>query len=76
MTRDEVLAEDFVVYLPYDHHPVRGNETFENWMTQFRAAFSDFHCDIDDLIDDGMKVAVRLTWTGTHTGRLLISEYR
>ena len=37
-------------------------------MKQFRSAFSDFECDIDELIDDGMRVAVRWTWSGTHTG--------
>jgi predicted dinucleotide-binding enzyme/predicted ester cyclase len=66
-----VLAEDFVAYLPYTRHPIRGREKFENWMNQFRAAFSDFECDIDELIDDGMRAAVRWTWSGTHTGNLL-----
>jgi predicted ester cyclase len=40
-------------------------------MKQFRSAFSNFQCDIDELIDDGMRVAVRWTWSGTHTGKLL-----
>jgi len=40
-------------------------------MKQFRSAFSDFRCDIDELIDDGMRAAVRWTWSGTHTGKLL-----
>jgi predicted ester cyclase len=40
-------------------------------MNQFRAAFSNFECDIDELIDDGMRAAVRWTWSGTHTGNLL-----
>src|SRR6266702_1966675 len=34
-------------------------------------AFSNFACDIDELIDDGMRAAVRWTWSGTHTGNLL-----
>jgi len=28
-------------------------------------------CDINELIDDGMRVAIRWTWSGTHTGNLL-----
>jgi predicted ester cyclase len=40
-------------------------------MKQFRSGFSDFRCDIDELIDDGMRVAVRWTWSGTHTRNLL-----
>jgi steroid delta-isomerase-like uncharacterized protein len=66
-----VLAEDFVAYLPYTRHPIRGREKFEDWMNQFRAAFSDFDCDIAELIDDGMRAAVRWTWSGSHTGNFL-----
>jgi predicted ester cyclase len=47
------------------------NVLFEDWMKQFRSASSNFECDIDELIDDGMRVAVRWTWSGTHTGHLL-----
>jgi steroid delta-isomerase-like uncharacterized protein len=70
-TCESVLAEDFVAYLPYSRHPLRGREKYEDWMKQFRSGFSDFQCDIDELIDDGMRAAVRWTWSGTHTGSLL-----
>jgi len=68
---EAVLGEDFVAYVPYTRSPIRGREKFEDWMKQFRSAFSDFKCDIDELIGDGMRVAVRWTWGGTHTGTLL-----
>jgi len=68
---EAVLADDFVAYFPYTRYPIRGKEKFEDWMKQFRSAFSNFQCDIDELIDDGMRVAVRWTWSGTHTGKLL-----
>jgi predicted ester cyclase len=68
---DEVLAEDFVAYLPYNRHSVRGRENFEAEMKDFRSAFTHFKCDIDEVIDDGVRVAVRWTWSGTHTGNLL-----
>jgi predicted dinucleotide-binding enzyme/predicted ester cyclase len=70
-SREEVLTEDFVAYLPYTRYPVRGREEFEARMKDFRSAFSNFKCDIDEVIDDGMRVAVRWTWGGTHTGELL-----
>jgi steroid delta-isomerase-like uncharacterized protein len=70
-TCESVLADDFVAYLPYSRYPIRGREKYEDWMKQFRSGFSDFQCDIDELIDDGMRVAVRWTWSGTHTGSLL-----
>jgi predicted dinucleotide-binding enzyme/predicted ester cyclase len=66
-----VLAEDFVAHLPYRRYPIRGRKKFEDWMKQFRSAFSNFQCDLDELIDDGMRAAVRWTWSGTHTGTLL-----
>jgi len=67
----DVLAEDFVSYLPYSRYPIRGREKFEAQMNDFRSAFSHFECDIDEVIDDGMRVAVRWTWRGTHTGTFL-----
>jgi len=68
---EEVLSEDFVAYLPYIRHAVHGKEKFEAQMKEFRSAFSHLHCDIDEVIDDGMRVAVRCTWRGTHTGDLM-----
>jgi len=70
-TSESVLAEDFVAYVPYSRYPIRGRRNYEDWMKQFRSGFSNFHCDIDELIDDGMRAAVRWTWSGTHTGNLL-----
>ena len=70
-TGESVLAEDFVAYLPYSRYPIRGRGKYEDWMKQFRSGFSNFQCDIDELIDDGMRAAVRWTWSGTHTGNLL-----
>jgi predicted ester cyclase len=71
VSTEEVLTEDFVAYLLYTRYPVRGREEFEAQMKDFRSAFSNFRCDIDEVIDDGMRVAVRCTWGGTHTGELL-----
>jgi steroid delta-isomerase-like uncharacterized protein len=70
-TNPNVLAEDFVAHLPYSRRPVRGRETFEAQLEIFRSAFSDFRCDIDEVIDDGTRVAIRWTWSGVHTGKLL-----
>ena len=36
-----------------------------NWVRTFS---SDVHYDIDDILTEGDKVAVRLTQSGTHTG--------
>ncbi len=36
----------------------------ENW----RKAFPDLHCVVEDLLGDDDRVAVRLSFSGTHTG--------
>src|SRR5206468_6297604 len=41
---------------PYRPYPSRGRGKYEDWMKQFRSGFSNFQCDIDELIDDGMRV--------------------
>jgi steroid delta-isomerase-like uncharacterized protein len=38
--------------------------------TAFNNAFSDLHRNIEDMVAEGGKVAVRFTITGTHTGEL------
>jgi hypothetical protein len=55
-TCESVLADDFVAYLPYSRYPIRGREKYEDWMKQFRSGFSDFQCDIDELIDEARLV--------------------
>jgi len=34
-------------------------------------AFPDIHLTIDDMIAEGDKVAMRITWTGTHKGEFM-----
>lgn len=47
--------------------PVRGIAAFGP-IAALLAAFPDIHYTIADLIADGDRVAVRWSWTGTHTG--------
>jgi len=46
----------------------QGREGFKGYMKTIRAAFPDFHNQIEDLIAEGKKVVARLTYTGTHQG--------
>jgi len=49
---------------------VHGIAEFRQYVNRIRTAFPDFHNHIEELIAEGNKVAVRLTYTGTHRGEL------
>ena len=49
---------------------VQGVEGFAGYMQQVRAAFPDFHNQIEELIAEQDKVVARLTYRGTHRGDL------
>ena len=48
-----------------------GHDGFIEYMNIIRAAFSDFHNEIDAIVAEGEHAAARLTYTGTHEGELL-----
>ncbi len=64
---DELVAQDFVNHsaLPEHQHGIEGFRHVNRWV---RAAFSDAHYAIDDMIAEGEMVACRLTLSGTHDG--------
>jgi steroid delta-isomerase-like uncharacterized protein len=47
-----------------------GRDAFRRYAEATRAAFADWHNEIDELIAVEDRVVTRMTWTGTHTGRL------
>jgi len=65
---DELLTPDFTI----DHAGVpevlRGPAAFGAFVAAFRTAFPDVHGTVEDVVAAGDKVAVRLTWRGTHRG--------
>lgn len=67
---DELLAEDFT-----EHEEFPGFSPDRDGVKKFfgmaRAAFDGFRMDVEDLMVDGDKVAVRATLHGTHTGEFL-----
>lgn len=66
---DELFADDFV---NHDPNPGRASdlEGFKEWVRRWRAAFPDYHVEVDDLVAEGDKVGARYTVTGTHRGEL------
>lgn len=67
---DEFCTEDFV-----DHEEFPGippdREGVKQFFAMTRAAFPDFRMDVEELIVEGDRVAVRATMSGTHQGEFL-----
>jgi steroid delta-isomerase-like uncharacterized protein len=67
---DEVVSPDFENHnLLIGQSP--GTAGLKQWISRWRAAFSDMNVVIDLLISEGPKVATRWTVNGTHTGAFL-----
>ncbi len=49
---------------------VSGHGQFRSYMETVRSAFPDFHNHIEETISEADRIAVRLTYTGTHRGNL------
>jgi steroid delta-isomerase-like uncharacterized protein len=69
---DELIAPD------YDAHPTRTDVDFgrgpagqKQFITMYRSAFPDVHMEIEDMVAEGDRVAVRWRGTGTHQGELM-----
>ncbi len=67
---DKYMAEDFI-----EHEEVPGmdntRETPRQLFKMMHAAFTDFHVDVHDLLQDGDKVVARVSFVGTHTGEFM-----
>jgi C-1 hydroxylase len=63
---DNFIAPDVVI-----DKTLRGLDNFKKFETSFIKGFPDYHETIEDIIAEGDKVWVRITYTGTHKG-----EYR
>lgn len=50
---------------------IQGAETLQQAIWGMRVALPDLHCTIDDMVAEGDRVAVEMTFTGAHTGQLI-----
>lgn len=64
----DVYADDFVFHSTTLAQPLEGREALFGYINEIRNAFPDFRLNLDDVITEGDKIAVRWTWTGTHRG--------
>jgi steroid delta-isomerase-like uncharacterized protein len=65
----EVWTEDLTWHGSFGE--IRGLEAFIQMGAAFFAAFPGLHISIEDVIAQGDKVAVRITWQGTHQGEFM-----
>jgi steroid delta-isomerase-like uncharacterized protein len=63
---DELVSADHVHHLGDD--TLRGPDGIKGAVTWLRTAFPDLTFEIDDLMSDGDRVALRWTARGTHRG--------
>lgn len=67
---DEFIAEDFRLIDPIIGE-IRGREDLEDYYREMAEGFSDARVDVDDVIAEGDRVAVRWTVSGTHDGTMM-----
>jgi steroid delta-isomerase-like uncharacterized protein len=68
---DELLAPDFVEREVLPPGIPSGREGVKQLTAMFRGAFPDLKVSIDDIIAEGDRVVIRLTWTGTQRGEFM-----
>ena len=68
---DEIMAADFVEHEEMPPGTPPGREGNKAATTMLRSAFPDFKATIDDMVAEGDKVALRLTWSGTQEGEFM-----
>lgn len=61
-------APDLVMHLAEAPEPIRGRDAWRQGYEMMRRAFPDLKAHVDDVVAAGDRVAVRLSFTGTHAG--------
>ena len=68
---DEFLAPDFVEHEELPPGIPQGREGVKQLTTMMRNAFPDFTATIEDMVAEGDKVVIRMTWRGTQKGEFM-----
>ncbi len=68
---DELVSEDFVDHLPFDDGLPDGRAGVIATIRLLRMAFGNLHFQIEDMIAEDDRVAVRYLMRGTHDGPFL-----
>lgn len=65
---EEFIAPDVVMHFAGNPEPIRDLEEAKQLLRMFYSAFPDLHTSFEDQFAEGDKVALRLTFRGTHQG--------
>ncbi len=65
-----LVADDFREYEEFPGIP-SNRDGVRQFFEMMRSAFPDFSVDVEDMLVEGDKVAVRMQMTGTHEGEFL-----
>jgi len=68
---DELVAPDFVEHEELPPGIPTDREGVKQLTLMLRSAFPDFKATIEDMLAEGDKVVVRMTWRGTHKGEFM-----
>jgi steroid delta-isomerase-like uncharacterized protein len=68
---DELLAPDFVEREELPPGLPRDREGVRQMTLMLRSAFPDFKATIEDMVAEGDKLVVRMTWSGTQNGEFM-----
>jgi steroid delta-isomerase-like uncharacterized protein len=68
---DELLAPDFVGHPIGLREPFRGPEGAKEFIGRLREGFPDAAYEIEEILAEGDRVAVRWVMTGTHDGEFM-----
>jgi steroid delta-isomerase-like uncharacterized protein len=63
-----LLRPDFVANIAGAPEPALGRDPWKQNALMFHAAFPDLRAEIEDIFGAGDRVAIRLTFRGTHRG--------
>lgn len=65
---DEFVASDVIMHFAGNPESIVGLEGAKQVLRMFYSAFPDLHTSFEDQFAEGDKVALRLTFHGTHQG--------
>ena len=70
---EELFAGDFITHdpNPLPNQPLHGHEAVRWYISFVRSAFPDLRVAVEDLLEEGDRVAVRFTTSGTQLGEFV-----